>query len=65
MIQLLNELQIVILCGWTYGPGFGSGGSQAAVSYIMTLEGSSVVIKFFKVHHFLHLERRRIMQRCF
>lgn len=44
--------------GWTYGPGFGSGGSQAAVSYIMTLEGSSIVIQFFKVHHFLHLERQ-------
>lgn len=31
----------------------------------MTLEGCSVVIKFFKVHHFLHLERRRITKTCF
>lgn len=48
-----------MLSGGTYSPGFGSGGSQAAVSHIVTLESSSVVVKFFKVHHFLHLERQK------
>lgn len=41
-----------------YRPGFFSGGTQATESNIMTLEGRSIVVQLFKVHHFLILDNK-------
>lgn len=61
--QLNSEILIAFDSCLTHSPCFCFGGSQAAVAYVVALEGRGVILQLLKVHDLLYLEAHRTPSR--